>query len=139
MMKKKIKNLKPIDTDIHLIYSCPNCSSQHWLSLKESKTKNFKIVCDCDTIFKVKLVKEIKIIYEEIVILKPSSIVSVSPEPQKIPIDLLSKAAKILIGYGFTKIESEDLVRSTFEKNPTEDCAILVKNSLSNFGVNNGQ
>jgi|688.fasta_scaffold26261_3 hypothetical protein len=142
MIKIKTKNLKPIDADINLIYSCPKCSSQHWLSIKEAKTKGFKVVCDCDTVFTVRSIKQIKVIYEEDspdlnkIQQQPQIPREPKVEVQEIGVELLAKACKILVGYGFTKTESENLIRSTFSKNPTDDCALLVKNSLAKLGEN---
>ena len=141
MIKHKTKNLKPIDADISLIYSCPGCSLQHWLSIKEARTKGFKVVCDCDTVFTVKIVKTIKVIYEEdisIVKEQPECVESVvKQQVQEISVDLLDKACKILTGYGFTKTESQELIKSVFIENPTDDCGLLVKNSLAKFGETN--
>ena len=69
MSIRKKKNLKPIDVDAHFKYRCPNddCGSLYWISLKESQTKNFKIVCDdCGSIFIPKRIKDIHINFYEI-------------------------------------------------------------------------
>jgi hypothetical protein len=43
----------------------------------------------------------------------------------------LSKAAQILVSYGFTNKEASDLISKTYSLNPTQDIASLVKQSLS--------
>jgi hypothetical protein len=136
-MKKK--NHEPVDLDIHLKYRCPNvkCGCDHWLSLKETKIKNFKVVCDCDTIFSPKQIKTIDIIYLETeTIIDKSDIKSL--EDESIPKDLLEKSTKTLINYGFTKEESEKLLISSYIKNITDDCSTLIKKALKSIGVLNG-
>lgn len=142
MMNKK--SLKPIDTDIHLKYRCTNksCEQDHWLSIKEAKTKNFKIVCDCGLVFKPKLVNKIKILYKSY---KPKiqkekiqhqTIPQAQEQKIEIDIDLLQKCAKVLIGYGFTSEESETLIKQSYTKNPTNDIASIIKNVLESIGDN---
>lgn len=63
MKKTKIKNLKPIEIDLHLKYQCPQCNTYHWLSQSEAKTENFKIVCDCSSVLMPKKISRIKIKY----------------------------------------------------------------------------
>jgi hypothetical protein len=151
-IKNKKKNLKPIEYSVNLIYRCPSCALEHWLSLQETKTKGFKTVCDCGTIFRVKLVKDIKLVYhtnktkitENPVIVteqqkEPEPIkeeIKTEPPKPKISNTLLDKCCKILSGYGFTKLEAEDLVAKTFENNPTNDCSLLIKNTLLHIGDN---
>lgn len=67
MKTKKIKNQKPISLDVHLKYRCPNhnCGYEHWLSLLETQTQNFKIVCECGSVFKPKRINKIKVIYKD--------------------------------------------------------------------------
>lgn len=143
--KTKKKNQKPIDCDIHLKYRCPSCPVEHWISLKEAKTKGYRIVCDCDTVFKVKLISKVQIVYAETETKTTAAKVETEPtvtQPEKIvqeiPIDLLEKCCKILVGYGFTKSESESLIKDCYSKNPSQDTALLIKDCLSSFGENNG-
>jgi len=131
---KKYKNLKPIDFDINLIYKCPECKSEHWLSLKETSTKNFRVVCDCDTIFKVKPIEKIDIIYQTSEELNSAPI----KEPvQELPIDFVDRCATILVGYGFTKDEAKNLVYSTHKINPSTDISAFIKSCILNFGETN--
>ena len=64
MLKKKVQSQKPIEHDIHLKYKCPTCDQHHWLAFREAKTKNFKVVFDCNTVFKVKRISAFKIKYQ---------------------------------------------------------------------------
>lgn len=142
--KIKKKNQKPIDYDLYLKYRCPSCPTEHWISLKEAKTKGYRIVCDCDTVFKVKLIEKIQIVYADKQEKVKQDSIQQKTEDQKqkivqeIPVDLLDKCCKILVGYGFTKSEAETLAKDCYTKNPSEDIASLVKDCLSSFGVNNG-
>lgn len=128
------KNQKPIEYDIHLKYRCPNsnCEQIHWLSLLEAKTKNFKVVCDCGCIFKPKQVSNFKLLYNKQP--KPSKIQHNKSDETQIDQTLLQKTIQILIGYGFTQQEANDLIVKTYSKSPTTDCATLVKNCLIILG-----
>jgi len=145
MIKKKLKNQKPIEIDAHFKYRCPksNCGFDHWLSLKESQTKDFKVVCDCGYIFKPKRISKIKIVYVDI---QPVPQPVKPPEPEKviekpkIPIDLSNSCVKLLVSYGFTKDESVSLCEKAFEENPVAHSGTLIKYILQNLeqlNVNN--
>ena len=144
MLKKKVQSQKPIEHDIHLKYKCPTCDQHHWLAFREAKTKNFKVVCDCNTVFKVKRISAFKIKYQlenksfetektkkEVappVVVPP--VVAPIVAPPQIPLELLNKACKLFITYGFTQKESILLLKSSYEKNPVDDYSALIKNTL---------
>ena len=167
MLKKKVQSQKPIEHDIHLKYKCPTCDQHHWLAFREAKTKNFKVVCDCNTVFKVKRISAFKIKYQlenksfEIektknevappivappivtapvvapIVTAPVVAPVVAPivvppvvAPPQIPLELLNKACKLFITYGFTQKESILLLKSSYEKNPVDDYSALIKNTL---------
>jgi hypothetical protein len=147
MQTIKNKRLKPIDQDVHLKYRCPKCSVDHWLSIRETQTKGFRIVCDCGEILKVKLVEKIEIIYQQTTKKEIPPLVAVEPQPQiepviekieTIPLDLLSQCATVLLGYGFDISESEKLLVSTFNEKPIYTCVDLIKQALKNFGEKHG-
>jgi len=125
--KKTSKNLlkiqKPIEYDIHLKYRCKKCAQDHWLSLNEASTKNFKVVCYCGKVFGVRLVKGFKLKYEP----------HINKKIAKIPVDLLDKSVKLLVGYGFTNTEATDLIQTSYMKNPNDDFASLVKQTLASM------
>ena len=138
-MIKTNRQQKPIEHDIHLKYRCAKCGQDHWLSYLEASTKHFKIVCYCGRVFVVKRLSGFKLKYFE----KPPVIIpvveSVLPividpliiEKPKIPVDLLNKSVTLLIGYGFTQAEAKELLNSSYEQNPIDDYASLVKQTLS--------
>ena len=188
MLKKKVQSQKPIEHDIHLKYKCPTCDQHHWLAFREAKTKNFKVVCDCNTVFKVKRISAFKIKYQlenksfetektkkEVappvvapivvppvvapvvapivvppvvapivvppvvapIVVPPVVAPVVAPivvppvvAPPQIPLELLNKACKLFITYGFTQKESILLLKSSYEKNPVDDYSALIKNTL---------
>lgn len=136
-MTRIIKNQTPVDHDVYLKYICPNtkCCLQHWQSLRQVKVRNYKIVCECGVIIKPKQVKTIDIVYcpetTELPTEKPIQTINIISD------ELLNKSISILIGYGFTKQESEALIREAYKKNPTTECAILIKNTLESFGAKN--
>lgn len=138
MQTKKIKSQKPISLDVHLKYRCPNsnCGYEHWLSLLEAQTINFKIVCDCGTVFKPKRVKNIKILYENKKAQKPEQQQQQQKESEKIPDDLIDKSVPSLIDFGFTKEESIELLNKAYTKHPTNDISLLIRNAL--LEINHG-
>ena len=144
-MKTKKTKLKPIDIDVYLKYRCPNsdCNIDHWLSLKETKTKNFKVVCDCGTVFKPKKIAKLNIVYDNkhttTPIVESTKVVVKDHEQEKssIPQDLLEKASKILSIYGFTDKESSEMVSEAYRQTQQTDIGILIKFILSSFGATN--
>jgi hypothetical protein len=142
-MINKIKKAEPVDYDAHFRYICPSndCRYDHWVSLKEAKTKNFKVVCDCGTVFSPRRIKELNILYKEKKIKKPQVVeskktINVDPIVQKpkISVELLVKCCKLLVGYGFTKQESENLLQKAFEEQQTNNPVELVKIALKKVG-----
>ena len=123
------KNQKPIEYDIHLQYRCPQCYNIHWLSLLETSTKNFKVVCDCGCIFKVKRTIGFKLQYASKTT-KPKLEKEKLKSKPVISNDLLNRGVQALLPYGFTKEESKDLISKAYSINPIDDITILVKNSL---------
>lgn len=131
---------KPIDYDIHIKYKCPKCDQEHWLSYLQASTKNFKVVCPCGLLFKVKRVVGFDLKYnnkKKKIIQKPLESEQnnpIAPEPVKViatpPVDLIDRSVKILVGYGFTKDEAESLLIKSYEDNPVNDLTSLVKQTL---------
>lgn len=121
--KKLSRNQKPTEHDIHLKYLCKQCGQSHWLSYAEASTKHYKIVCCCGNVFGVRLVTGFKLKYRSV---KPK----VKPVVVSIPPDLLSKGINQLKSYGFTDSESKDLLTTVYASNPTNDLAILIKQTL---------
>lgn len=142
----KKKNQKPIEIDAYLKYKCPNssCGYNHWLTLKETQTKNFKVVCDCGSVFKPKQIHKIKIKYysdpiipevkTETVVTQQESEQPIRPEPQ-IPEKMLKICSKTLIDYGFTQKEAHNLLRQSFILQPTESPFELINNTLTMLGT----
>lgn len=133
-IKTKQINQKPIDADVHLKYRCPqpSCGSDHWISLRESQTKNFKIVCYCGQVFKPKQVDKIKIKYvDDVEVVKSSELEN---KKQEIPLDLQNDCVKLLVDYGFNKKESLDLVNRAWEKDDFSNVSSLIKYIFQNLG-----
>lgn len=84
MIKQKKKLLKPIDHDVHLKYRCPECSIDHWLSLREAQTDGFIIVCECSNVFKVRTVDKIVVKYKDKKIKR-----SIKEEPKPVPPEII--------------------------------------------------
>jgi len=152
MLKKlKNKNLKPIDIDGHLQYRCPNCALDHWLSFKEARTKGFICVCDCGMTFTVKRLIDCKLIFKHKkkssqpnkIQQNESQINNCVPQPSvvntvEIPIDLLEKSTRILVGLGFTKSEAKVMLTEAYSVFQTNDSSLLVKKAVTKIGELNG-
>lgn len=132
---------KPVECDVHLKYLCPTCGQAHWLSMREAKTKNYKVVCYCDSVFTVKRIKNFKLIYasqkspkaEET---KPTIHTTENTTANKtIPIDnnMLHKARDILVGYGFKPSEAEDALLASYNNSPVHTYIDLVKQTLASM------
>lgn len=139
--KKLIKtNQKPISLDLHLKYRCPNvdCGYTHWLSLQETQTKNFQVVCDCGLVFSPKRIQQVRIKYhKKKIISKIEEQTELTPEiKNSIEVSVLEKCVKALIQYGFTKLESEDLVNRSFEIVQNNDIGLIMKKCLELIGEN---
>lgn len=136
MIKTKLKNQKPIEVDASFRYKCPseNCDNEHWLFIRQTQVKNFKIVCECGLVFKPKQIKNIKIIYE-----KSTNNRKITKDiVDSIPVDLLNNCAKILSGYGFDLDESKELIKKSYDSCKINDIGSLIKIALKSFGEKNG-
>lgn len=134
MIKNKIKRQKPIDTDLHFKYICPNtdCLDVHWLSLKETQTKHFKVVCDCGEVFAVKRIKDITINYK--------TKISTQHKGNNTQQDdqFINHAIKTLLGFGFSNEEASRMVADEYHRTAITNPALLIKNILDTFGGKNG-
>lgn len=141
-----MKIQKPIDIDAHFKYRCPKCSSEHWLSLNEAKTNRFKIVCHCGKVFGPKRIKKLKILYLDIVGSETTSnkekqkkqtqeSTTIKKQQKEINSDLLDKCTKLLVLYGFTKSEAQDILKKAYDQEPIEDSGLLIKCALKLIGV----
>lgn len=134
------KNQKPIEKDATFRYICPNtdCRFDHWISLKQAKTKNYKIVCDCGTVFQPKTILKIKIVYENKKSTDPETVKQISQNTNidskpSIPEKFRQIVISLLIKYGFSEIESNNLLEKAFDRNPQSSVANFVKYILSNI------
>jgi hypothetical protein len=135
-MKKKIKNLKPVECVADLRYRCTNCGLDHWVSIKEAKTRDFIIVCDCDTLLKVKQIQTTKIIYvNDTTLQKPVKTIRTPSIPTIKPTDtkIISQACAVLSTYGFTKQEATNMATKYAEQESFTDVKILVSKILTNL------
>lgn len=134
MKIKKIKNLKSIECVADLRYRCSSCGVDHWISMKEAKTPGFIIVCDCACLLKVKLIKDIKIIYHEdpVVKQKDSSLATVVVI-EKTDETIIKQACSALNSYGFTAQESMQMALKHTDKEAFKDVKSLIEKILSNL------
>lgn len=134
------KYYEPSGADVYLKYVCPNgdCLDVQWVTLKESQTKNYRIVCDCcGKVYRPKRVKSFSLQYYED---KKAEYTTSTTKENKTKPDLrfLEDAKKTLISFGFDKEEASDMINSEYAKSKSTNPATLVKNSLDFFGVKNG-
>ena len=130
------KNQKPTEIDVYLKYVCPknNCTNDHWLSLKEAKVKNFKIVCDSGCVFSPKPINKIKISYDHHTtkpIVPEISITQEIPEPveEKETIEQIrDRFIDTIKQLGFEdENESSDMFYKVFDTCPTDNVTQLIK------------
>lgn len=136
MLKTKFKRQKPIDIDVSFKYTCPNtdCKFDHWLFLREAQTKNFKIVCDCGTIFKPKRIQNIEIVYAvKESVEKPVDESASSDKIDKMP-ECVYRAINMMVSLGYSKKDAHSHILEIFEKEKIEDPSILVKKAVSHIG-----
>ena len=152
------QRLKPIEIDGHFKYACPGCGIHHWASFKEAKTKGFIIVCDCDESFEIENISGIDIKYKEESAETTKEIIKEkriqekrnkakntaeiqkeisNVEKKTLPLDILEKAVKMLVSFGYTKSESKQMLKNAFEKHQATEIDTLVKYSITDFGVCN--
>lgn len=126
----KIKNLKPTEIDAHIKYNCPNvdCKIEHWITLQESVTKNFLIVCDCGNIIKPKRIKKIKPVYHGNKTKKNKDLSNIDLVNQS---NLMIKATKIMCSFGFDSTEAKHMLEQYYKHNPINDPLLLVKNTIA--------
>ena len=131
---------KPTEYDVHLKYLCPKCGQSHWLSFKEASTKNFKIVCDCDTVFKVRRLENFKVKYVNTKLQTKETISKHTKNQNKtsgLSDSSLNKCVKVLSQYGFSAYEAKDMIFKSYQETHTEDIGILIKTALTKFGAKN--
>lgn len=139
MTNPKIKNkIKPVNYDIHLEYKCPDCATSHWLTLRESKTKGFRVVCVCDCVFSVKRINDIRIKYVSNKSLRKTEV----KEPEKLPHgsaadDLYNKCMITLSQYSFSEEEMGDILKETINSGQLSTIVDIVKACVTKFGEKN--
>lgn len=134
MKIKKIKNLKSIECVADLRYRCSSCGVDHWVSIKEAKTPGFIIVCDCSSLLKVKVIKDIKIVYhEDAVIQQNNSSLATVVVIEKTDEKIIKQACSALNTYGFTAQESMTMALKHTEKEVFKDVKSLIEKILSNL------
>ena len=128
MTKKKNKFLSPIDVEAYIKYRCYNkkCEMNHWVSLSEARTPNYKIVCDCGKVLRPKLISKLKLIHKK---KKTKNNLS----------SILEESYKVLSAYGFSKQESDHYIRIAFDNLQSGDIGNLVKEAIRIFGENNAK
>jgi hypothetical protein len=114
MIKNKKKLLKQIDHDVHLKYRCPECSVDHWLSLREAQTDGFIIVCECNNVFKVRTVEKIVVRHKDKKIKRPlkEELKPVIPEiiVEPVPIELEEEVTESKVEENIPLVEEPEVI-----------------------------
>jgi hypothetical protein len=120
--------MTPIDVDVHFKYICPEteCGDTHWISLSESKTKNFKIVCSCGKLIKPTRIKKIKVVYH-----------NEKTKTKKLDQHTLDVCIKSLTKYGIDRVEASELINKAYIFTKSLEPLSLIKQSLVYLGESN--
>lgn len=152
--QKIIKNQKPIEIDCHIKYVCPDhkCNQFHWLSLAESRTKNFIVVCGCGLSFKVKQIDKIKLKYKKHKDHTKNKPVANKTAPDSLEIEelpvpdqndfdekmFIDDCVSSLVAFGFSQKEATNLLTQSYHKHSTRNHTELIKQTLlDTFGEKN--
>jgi hypothetical protein len=135
-MKTKNKIQKPIEIDVSLKYICPNdnCGFDHWIFLREAKTKNFKIVCECGTTFKPKRIKRIEVVYATTESVKKTMDSPVNSDTIGTVPECVVRAIKMMISLGYGEKDAQKHVMIAYNAEKITDAGTLVKKAISNIG-----
>lgn len=141
MKTKILKNKKPIELDVHCKYICDICDTKHWLSLLETQTKNYRLVCSCGSIIRPKRIKTVKVLYAKKKNSSKKSTAVNAVNSNTISSDLLNKAVATLSTYGYDRTEAAELAEKCFQLDPTQNFGKLIKSILVHIGseIKNGQ
>jgi DNA-directed RNA polymerase subunit RPC12/RpoP len=64
--RKTFNEQKPKRFEGHLVYACPECECDNYITLSEAMTEGFMIVCpDCNSILRPQFVTKMKVYYDE--------------------------------------------------------------------------
>ncbi len=134
----QINQQKPIELDVSFKYICPNenCSISHWLFLRQAKTKNFKVVCECGTVFKPQRVKNIQVIYAKSQSIKNKVDTQLKSDKMDHTNGIVNRAISIMKSLGYSEKESKSYINAAYIATKYTDPKILVKTAISNFGEN---
>lgn len=142
MTKQKHKDIEPIETDSSIKYLCPNCSNAHWISLREAKIKNFKIVCECNTVIVPKRIKKLKTVFHKTKIkpqqIKQKSPVVIPPVPKSnLSYEIQQKCIDSLKTFGYTEEEIKRTLPEAIEASRIHHIKLVIDYLLKNLGEKN--
>jgi hypothetical protein len=125
--KNNMNKIKPVEMDAHFKYSCPECSSFHWISFKAAKVPGYMIVCDsCGQPSLVETIQSLDIVY-----LKEP--ISSETKSSLIPNKLMKTCLKSMKAYGFGEEESIEAIRRAFKETSSLDPLVIIKNATKQF------
>lgn len=126
--KNNMTKIRPIEVDAHLKYSCPECSSFHWVSVKAARVPNYIMVCEtCGSASFVETIRELNIVYRK----EPTE--SSGSEKETIPKKLLSICLKSMKAYGYDADKSISAIEIAYKETGSSDPLVIVKNATKQF------
>ena len=119
--------LKPSKANVDLIYTCPQCKSEHWVKPKETRLVG-KILCSCDTL--MELMPIVKVNVDPVYEVKEQPEVVLTHKTTKKVGGLEQQAIEQLIGFGWTQTEAKKLLDRALQKHTYHTLAELVKAAM---------
>lgn len=121
------EKLKPVDAFVQLIYRCPECGGNIWITKEEAQVPGFKVVC-CSKAFELQTIRNLTLQCQYVakpVIKKPTAEGSVS-------MGAPTQAIEVLRNVGYQKAEATGLViKATKRIGNNKSVEELVKHALA--------
>lgn len=119
--------IKPIEIDAHFKYSCPQCSSFHWISFKAARVPGYMIVCDaCGEPSLVETIQNLDIAYAKEPVLAKA-------RDSSVPDKLMKVCLKSMKDYGFEEVDSIRAINLAFKETGSLDSLVIIKNATKHF------
>jgi len=106
--------MKPVEIDITLTYSCPDCGYRWWFTLRELRGHNWTFTCHCDRTVRVDPIEDVTFAFKSGDV---TSIFRRKPKHKK-PKKFSNKdVVKALVGLGFTVGQARDSINEFVQRN----------------------
>lgn len=119
------KQQKPIQIEASLKYICESCQASHWLFLREAQTENFKVVCECGSIFIPQQIHSLNIQYTNTN--NEKCINDTTEYSHKLDESTVNDCIKTLCSLGYDKAEATGLVAIAYKELNSNDSTKIIK------------